>query len=313
MHRGTAPIRRALLFACLSAAASADDPAATESTRLVRHSMGETRIRGRPQRVVALSHESTESALALGVTPVGAVRFWREPRWYPHLAPLLAGVVWVGDEDDPDFEKVESLRPDLILGVKLRQSALYGRLSAIGPTVFCETLRGQWQSNLRLWGEALGRAREAEVLLADWHRQVEETRRQLPRIAETRVAVLRFMPGGLRIYHADSFSGRILHDLGALPSGFPATVTHFEDVLPAQLPQLDAADVLFYFTWDDGSGRARTRERETISGAPWASLRAVRGGRAFRVDDGLWNTSGGVLAARRVLAELALLLRDSQR
>ena len=49
-------------------------PEDTEATRVVPHAMGSTEITGQPERVIVLDTGELDSVLALGVTPVGAVR-----------------------------------------------------------------------------------------------------------------------------------------------------------------------------------------------------------------------------------------------
>src|SRR5690606_27893160 len=51
-------------------AASGND----DQVRVVKHAMGETEIKGTPQKVVVLTNEGTEALLALGVKPIGDVR-----------------------------------------------------------------------------------------------------------------------------------------------------------------------------------------------------------------------------------------------
>jgi iron complex transport system substrate-binding protein len=270
---------------------------------VVRHAMGETAVAAPPRRVVVLTNEGTEAVLALGLTPVGAVRSWTARPFYAHIAKAMRGVALVGDEDHVDVPSIAALHPDLILGNKLRQRALYAPLSAIAPTVFSETLRGEWQRNFRLYAEALGRPRRGEEVLAAWRRRVAAIRRRLGDRRTLGVAVLRFMADRTRIYHEESFSGSILREVGFTRASFPASSASFEEVTLDRLPELDG-DVLFYFTYEEGDGRATRREKEWTSDPRWRGLRAVREGRAFEVDDGIWNTAGGILAAERVLDDL---------
>ena len=44
----------------------------------------------------------------------------------------------VGLESEVNVEAIAALQPDLIIGNKMRQEAIYEQLSAIAPTVFAE-------------------------------------------------------------------------------------------------------------------------------------------------------------------------------
>lgn len=288
--------------AVLSACASA--PPAT-----IRHAMGEARIAGSPARVVVLTNEGTEALLALGIRPAGAVRSWSPgSTWYPHLRDRLEGVAVVGDEDHVDVAAVARLRPELILGNKLRQASRYSDLAAIAPTVFSETLRGEWKRNLVLYAGALRRDGRARGLMADWNRLVDAARTQLGDPTRTRVAVVRFMPDRARIYHQETFSGVVLGDLGFSSAEYRRANDFFED-LPLERVDEIGADVIFHFTYEDGSGSATEWERSWTDAAGWRALPAVQAGRAFRVDDGVWNTAGGILAARLLVQDIVRCLR----
>jgi iron complex transport system substrate-binding protein len=274
---------------------------------VVRHAMGETQLRAAPRRVVVLTNEGTEAVLALGLTPAGAVRSWGSQRFYPHIENAMRGVAVVGDEEHLDLRAIVALHPDIILGNKLRQRALYPALSAVAPTVFSETLRGEWQRNFRLYAEALGRATEAGRVLAAWRRRVIDTRQRLGDRLALRIAVLRFMADRTRVYHEQTFSGSVLREVGFARTPFRGSSESFEEITRDRLPELDG-DVLFYFTYEEGDGRATRREEEWTNDARWTSLRAVRDGRAFAVNDGIWNTAGGILAAERMLDDLVRLV-----
>ena len=64
--------------------------------QVIDHAMGTTEVPDAPLRVITLTNETTEAALALGVTPVGAPQSWYGDPWYPHLGDRLDGTEVLG-------------------------------------------------------------------------------------------------------------------------------------------------------------------------------------------------------------------------
>src|SRR5690606_24567162 len=133
---------------------------AAAETRLVQHAMGESLVPVDPQRVVILTNEGTEALLALGVTPVVAMRSWHGDPWYDYLEAQLDDVAAVGTEFELDLGRIRTLRPDLIIANKLRHEGLHDTLSAIAPTVMSAALYGNWKGNLEFYAAVLGREAE---------------------------------------------------------------------------------------------------------------------------------------------------------
>lgn len=99
---------------------------------------GAVQVKSQPKRVVALGWGDAETALALGVQPVGAsdwLGFGGEGvgPWAKGLystAPTIIRTL------EPSYEKIASLQPDLILDTKGSGDAgRYERLSEIAPTI----------------------------------------------------------------------------------------------------------------------------------------------------------------------------------
>jgi iron complex transport system substrate-binding protein len=114
-----------------------DDAAATTFAK-VPTKFGEISIPAEPKRVVALGWGDAETALALGVQPVGAsdwlafggegVGPWATGRYT--TPPQKIGTL------EPEYEKIAALKPDLILDTKSSgDQGRYDTLKAIAPTV----------------------------------------------------------------------------------------------------------------------------------------------------------------------------------
>lgn len=63
-------------------------------------------------------------------------------------------------------------------------------------------------------------------------------------------------------------------------------------------------DILFYFTYDEGDGKATEVEKEWIEDPLFQNLEAAKKGEVYKVDDAIWNTAGGVKAANLMLDDL---------
>lgn len=289
------------------AACGTSDPAAERNeaegeTRTIEHAMGATEIPAEPQRVVVLDTDKIDTALSLGVTPIGAAR--ASETELPTYLGDLSGVTVVGTTAEPDLEAVEALEPDLILGSKFRQEAFYDELNAIAPTVFTEQVGVTWKENFLLDGDALGKGEEAKGLLEAYEARAAEFGASLGDALATQVSLVRFMPDQIRYYGPDSFSGIVLGDVGLarpeLQQLNGAEDRRFGEVSAEELDTV-GGDVVFYCAYGtDGEAMLA----EYTAGELWQSIPAVQGGKAYPVDDEIWMTGIGVTAAGLILDDL---------
>jgi iron complex transport system substrate-binding protein len=267
------------------------------ASRTVQHAMGSTEITGTPERVVVLDTGELDSVLALGVTPVGAVRADAITGLQPYLAERTQGVTMVGTVRAPNLEEIAALQPDLILSNKLRHEQLYDEFSKIAPTVFAETVGVAWKENFLLVGEALGKRDEAERILADYKQKAEQVGQQFGDPSTLEVSMLRFTPTNIRLYGEGSFIGTILRDAGfARPQSQQVDKTVVE-ISPEQLSLADG-DVLFYSSYGE------TQQDQLTAGPLWQRLGAVSRGRAHEVPDDVWYLGIGPIAADLVLDDM---------
>ncbi|MFD7524270.1 ABC transporter substrate-binding protein [Paenibacillus chitinolyticus] len=284
-------------------AASPSPGDTAKQTIKVKHAMGETEVPVAPKRVVILTNEGTEALLALGIKPVGAVKSFTGNPWYDHIKADMEGVTVVGDEHQPNMEAIISLKPDLIIGNKMRQEKVYAQLSAIAPTVFSETLRGEWKNNFSLYAEAVNKKADGEKIIADFDKRIEDFKSKAGDKLKEKVSVVRFMAGKTRIYLDDTFTGIIFKQIGIARTPVKAKDTFVEEITKERVPEVDS-DRLFYFTYETGDGNG-TKQEEAITKDPlWQNLNVVKNGKAQKVNDVTWNTAGGVRAANLLLDDL---------
>ncbi|MCV6824555.1 MULTISPECIES: ABC transporter substrate-binding protein [Halocynthiibacter] len=256
-----------------------------------------------PQRIVVLTNEGTEAVLSLGFTPVGAANSWNGNPWWEHITEAMGDALPVGTESAINLEAVAALEPDLILGNFARQEEIYPQLSAIAPTVLSERLRGDWKVNYRLYAEALGLEEEGAAQIAEYDAAVADLQDKLGDKLNEEVSVIRFLAGQIRIYQLDSFSGVLLKDVGfARPE-----IQNVDDFAirtgKEAIPDMDG-DRIFYFTYDNGNGEGRSAAQDALNDPLWQSLSAVKEGKVYEVSDAIWNTAGGILAAKLMLEDL---------
>lgn len=295
--------------------ATNSQPAATQTTpapspgdtksdiRKIKHAMGETEIKGTPQRVVILTNEGTEALLGMGVKPVGAVKSWQGEPWYDHIKDQMQGVTDLGEETQPNMELIASLKPDLILGNKVRQEKIYSQLSSIAPTVFSEELSGNWKNNFKLYAEALGKQAEGEKLLADFDKKVEDAKGKLGEKTKTKVSLIRFLPGKVRLYMKDTFAGVLLNQLGFARPASQDKDEFMQVIAKEQMADADG-DVLFYWVSDYEDKAAAAYKDEWINDPLWKNLSVVKNNKVFQVNEVIWNTGGGILTANLLLDEI---------
>lgn len=282
-----------VLTAC-GAGSAANQTDAEEATRSVEHAMGTAEVPVDPERVVVLDTGELDDALALGVTPVGAVRIDVATDYLSYLDGQTDGIEMVGTISEPNLEKIASLDPDLILSSTVRHEDLYGELNAIAPTVLAPDLGDTWKQNFLLYAEALGKTDEAEQMLTEFEQRAAEVGQQ---IGEGKtLSITRFLPGQIRLYSDESFTGTILTDMGLeVPEAARGADTYLE-VSREQVDLVDA-DHLYVSTYGDPADTDRDR---VIGGPLWSKLTAVQEGDVFELNDDLLSGIG-IQAAQTLL------------
>jgi len=178
MLRSMAAIGMAILCLGLGAprAAAADEAAAYPIT--IKHALGTTVIKKKPQRVATVAWANHEVPLALGVVPVGMARAvfgdddgdgvlpWVTARLKELGAPTP---VLFNEGDGIDFEAVAASRPDVILAAYsgLTQKD-YATLSKIAPVVAYPEAPWStaWREMIAFNSAGMGMAAEGRALTA---------------------------------------------------------------------------------------------------------------------------------------------------
>ncbi|ERJ13247.1 ABC transporter substrate-binding protein [Haloplasma contractile] len=276
--------------------------------RVVTHAMGETAIEGTPTRVVTLYQGATDVAIALGVTPVGAVESWVQKPVYEYLRDDLQGVKNVGLETQPNLEEIAKLNPDLIIASELRHSEIYDQLSEIAPTVTHETVY-KFKDTVELMGEAMNRQDEADQLLTDWDNRVADFKEKMQvKLGDSwpiEASVLNFRADHARIY-VTGFAGDVLQELGFIRSEYQQQEADKGTVVVSLtdkegIPSMNA-DVFFIFMSDDD--QVKQTYNEWTNHALWNNLDAVKADQVYIIDEVAWNMAGGYLSADIMLDQL---------
>lgn len=286
------------------------EAATTVETRVIKHAMGETEIKGVPVRVVVLTNESTEAVLELGVIPVGAVNSGVGDTWYPHILSEMKDVKELGEETLPNLETIASLQPDLIIGNKVRHEEIYSQLSSIAPTVFSEDLAGKWKENFQLYASALNKETEGTEAMAKYDRHVQEVKAKLSDKQSLEVSIVRFLPTTVRIYQKDTFAGKILTDLEFARPASQDVDNFMEVITEERMADMDG-DVMFYFNADYDEEKGGTKMQEEWMSHPlYQQLNVAKNNKAFKVDEVIWNLSGGIKSANLLLEDILTYMEN---
>ncbi|MFE2017391.1 ABC transporter substrate-binding protein [Streptomyces sp. NPDC059499] len=293
----------------LTACGSSDSPDAAPpaSTHTVKTVMGDVSVPDAPKRVVVLDTAELDSALTLGVKPVGATHADVESGFLDYLSEdQVSGIEDVGEMMTPNLEAVAALKPDLILTSKIRHGDKYAELTAIAPTVMTENTGYPWKANFQVHADALGRKAEAKKVTAAYAAHTAEVTEALggaAKAAATEVNMVRFVEGAdIRIYGKQNYIATILADVGL---GRPAITDKAKDgfsydVSPEKIDLADA-DAVFHSTYGDAK---KSRQTQTVGSGLWKNMSAVKNGTVFPVDDQLWIQGIGYTAAEKILDEL---------
>lgn len=253
-------------------------------------------------RVVSLVPAVTEMIYAMGAGErvVGVSSYDRFP-------PEVASKPRVGALVDPDFERILSLRPDLVI-VYVSQTDLIARLGRAQLPVFSYRHTGlpDVTATIRQVGRRVGHASQADDLAARIERDLDAVRRSVAGRPRPRTALIFAREeGSLRGIYASGGIG-FMHDLLETAGGTDVFTDIKRESLQATTEILlaRAPDVIL----EVRPAANWTAEKLAAERAVWrtlSSLPAVRSGRVYLVADDRLSIPGPRLAeAAKMIAQV---------
>jgi iron complex transport system substrate-binding protein len=165
-----------------------------------------------------------------------------------------------------------------------------------------------WQDNLRAVGAATGRLEAANALLEDFDRAAAKTGTDND-ATHFQVSVVQFTDTTMRVFGADNFPAVVLADVGVdRPAAQRFTDKPYSEVGISKEDLGNSAD----FAIADGdivyvsfaTAEARERAPEVMGSDGWRRLSATRDNRVFAVNNEVWQSGEGIVAARGILVDL---------
>ena len=215
-----------VLAGCASGSGSSSDDAATTSADgqfpvSITTALGTTKIDSQPKRVVALGWGDAETALELGVQPVGA------SDWLAFggdgVGPWLKGAYTKSPKIirtlEPSYEDILKLKPDVILDVKSSgDKDRYAKLSAIAPTVAIpkggENYLASTEQQTTMIAKALGKEAAGKKLLAGLDDAYAAARKAHPDFAGKSAVVGAYTSEGFGAYASTDSRSTFMRNLG---------------------------------------------------------------------------------------------------
>lgn len=286
----------------------APEPAAVDPgppQREVRHAAGETRVEADPQRIVVLSGDQLDALCALGLQSriVAAALPDGQDQQPAYLGAVIHDVAPAGTRSAPDLDAIRAAAPDLILGSQALTPQLWGALGQIAPTVFTGPPGADWQANLRIVGVATGRFDAAGGLLDGFADAARRTGADND-AAHWQVSVVQLAEDTVRVFGVDTFAGSVLAEVGLeRPPAQRFTDQPYVEIGTDGSPDYSIADAdLVYVSF--ASAAARDRAADVLDSPAWRALSAAQDDRVYAVNNEVWQTGEGIVAARGVLADL---------
>ena len=164
-----------------------------------------------------------------------------------------------------------------------------------------------WQDNLKLVGAATGRTAAANAIVDGFNAFAQQSGADTD-ATHFQASVVQFTENTMRVYGTGNFPGSVLSAVGVdRPPSQRFTDKPYVEIGTSEVDlggaDFSAADAdIVYVSF--ASQAAKDRAAGVLVSAAWRKLSANRDNRVFVVNNEVWQTGEGVVAARAIVADL---------
>lgn len=299
MTRRRVPFLFVLIIVALFIA-TAVVPAGAKTIR-VTHELGTTELPANPQRVVVFDYGVLDTLDRLGVDVVGLPKTSLPAYLSKFDDPRYTNA---GTLQDPDFEVVHALKPDLII-ISGRMSAHYDQLRRLAPTLYVavdndDYVPSLWR-NVQLLGDIFGVRSSVDGELNQLHEQIEDIRA----LSRGKNALVLLVTGGrANAYGPGSRYGFIYNDLGLEPVDRSIVSSTHGQVISWEYVLVHDPDMLLVVDRDAVvSGGGGQTAKQVVENELVKFTKAYMTDNITYLDPSYWYLSGGGLTSFKMMLE----------
>jgi ferric citrate transport system substrate-binding protein len=265
----------------------------------IQHDLGTLELKSKPQRIVVLELSFADNLLAFGVKPVGMARD-RLPSYFTELA----NVPVVGLRASPSLEQILALKPDLIIADTGRHKAIFEQLQRIAPTIAFNSMSGTYDELLvqvTKIASVVGATEEAKTLLEQQARLFEKAKILTKKGASIITGIIGTGTAtpGFTTASSGTLMGSMFEKLGRFVPTKMQGASAWYAVSLEGLVALNPSALVFMLFSEDKPAFELYKQNPL-----WERLDAVKNKRVYVVDRGVWSYGRGILAIRRITAEM---------
>lgn len=301
-----------LLAACVvqPVQSPAEAPAADVETVTVTHPQGEATVVKNPQTIVVFDHSALDTLDQLGI-PVAAV---------PQSSVIPPSLSKYADTDayanagtlfEPDYEKINDLKPDLII-IGARSSAAYAELEKIAPTVDVTVDSTNFVEEFKHNMTNIGIIFDKEAQVADVLANIDESIARVQEMAATsgKTALIVMTTGGEVTAFGPGSRFGFIHDiLGVTPIVEDIEAETHGDAISFEYILEKNPDILFILDRDAAVGQETESAEQMMDNDLVKATTAYANDALVYLDGSIWylaNSGLGGVATMVAEVEAAL-------
>jgi len=259
----------------------------------IKHQLDETKVKKNPEKVIVFDFGSLDTLDKLGIEPI-ALPKTNIPKYLAKYEDEKYENV--GSLKEPDFEKIHSLKPDLII-ISGRQMELYDEFKAIAPTIFLgvdtEKYMESFESNARTIGNIFDKEEEVNKELSTIEENIKALNEKASKVDGKSLVVLA-NEGKVSAYGPKSRFG-IIHDVfGFAPVDDSIEVsTHGQSI---NFEYIVEKNPDYLFVVDRGAAvDGESSAKQIVENDMVKKSNAYKNGKIIYLDPDYWYLSGGGL------------------
>ncbi|MGF7529947.1 ABC transporter substrate-binding protein [Bacillus paralicheniformis] len=312
-----------LMISVLTACSGGSESTKTSSqdSVTVKHDLGETKVKNNPKKVVVLELGFIDALLDAGIKPVGIADDGKPKFINEKVREKIEEYTSVGSRAQPSFEKIASLKPDLIIADSSRHSGVYDKLAKIAPTIALKNLNADYQDTLDASltiAKAVGKESAMEKKLAEHKQKLNELKQKFGSRKQS-ILLLGNTNEAITVRDENFFTSQLLTKIGytyGVRDSSKGDGENGESVnIKMTLEQLleKDPDTIVLMTGEkdkvDEDGK-RPIEKDPL----WKKLNAVKNGKVYEADRFAWSLRRSIDGADALIDEIGQhLLSEDQK